>query len=125
MTPHVLLVDDEPMMLSALKRALRRAPWTVETAPHAEAALARVAHAPQVAVVVSDHRMPGRSGLALLAELRRSAPGIGRILLSGYVDDIEAAALVAAAPQAVLAKPWDPAELQASIGRVLAMSEAT
>lgn len=113
--PHVLLVDDEDRMLKALRRALRRLPIEVETAPDARRALDRLAKTPEIGLVVSDLKMPGMDGLALLGRVRHDHPEIGRILLSGWASEVSKAEARAAGLYAVLSKPWDDAELKAAI----------
>ena len=113
--PVVLLVDDEPRMLSALQRTLRREGWSIDTARDASEGLARLASAPSVSVLVSDHKMPGMSGIEFLAEAKSSYPGTARILLSGFTGEIPSEALARAGVTAILSKPWDNAELKASI----------
>ncbi|MEM9176222.1 MAG: response regulator [Myxococcota bacterium] len=120
--PVVLLVDDEPRMLSALKRTLRRAGLAIETASNATEALERITRtgsAPTVDLVISDHRMPGRTGVELLAAVREASPGTARILLSGWTSELDPAALRKAGCAAVLSKPWDNAELKAEIEAAL------
>jgi len=117
--PVVLLVDDEPRMLSALRRTLRRTGLALETASNAEEALARTAKGPPVDLVISDHKMPGRTGVELLQEIRRVSPATARILLSGWTSEIDPGALAAAGCAAVLGKPWDVAELKAEIRAAL------
>ncbi len=108
----VLLVDDEPRMLSALSRTLRREGHVLETAADASRALERLAASPPVALVISDHKMPGMTGVELLAEVARRWPGTARILLSGWVAEIPQTALARADVSALLSKPWDDAELK-------------
>jgi response regulator RpfG family c-di-GMP phosphodiesterase len=83
--PRVLCVDDEPSMLAALGRTLRTH-YDVVTAAGPEAALARLAAEPPFAVVVSDLRMPGTDGAALLARVKALAPDTVRVLLTGEGD---------------------------------------
>lgn len=64
--PPVLIVDDEPHVLSALRRQLR-SQFSVETASGGREALARIAEAQPFAVVLSDDQMPEMNGAALLA----------------------------------------------------------
>lgn len=115
----MLLVDDEPRMLSALQRTLRREGWAIETANNASEGLARLSTAPQVSVLVSDHKMPGLSGVEFLAEAKARFPRTARILLSGWTGEIPSADLARAAVSAIHAKPWDDAELKASIHRAI------
>src|SRR5204862_382793 len=72
---HVLLVDDDPALLQALPEALRlrMSDVTVETADSAPAALDRIA-ARDYDAIVTDIKMPGMDGLALLAEIRGRRP---------------------------------------------------
>ena len=117
--PVVLLVDDEPRMRSALKRTLRREGFAIETASNASEALDRMADGPPVDLVISDYKMPGQNGIELLTAIRRDSPGTARILLSGWTSEIDPTALRAAGCAAVLAKPWDDAELKAEIHAAL------
>ena len=116
--PTLLLVDDEARILSALQRALRREGYTIATAENAEAALL-VLDSQAVDLIVSDYKMPGRSGTELLALVRRRWPDIRRILLSGWSREIPKAELAAAAPHGVYAKPWDDGELKAAIASAI------
>ncbi|MDE1948453.1 MAG: response regulator [Burkholderiales bacterium] len=107
----VLCVDDEANILSALKRVLRGAGYSVVTAGDAAQALERLAEMP-VDVIVSDMRMPGMDGAALLEQVHRRWPGIARLLLTGHA---EMSATVAAINRGrifrYLQKPWDEHEL--------------
>lgn len=82
MAHKVLFVDDEPHVLAALRRALRKEPYQVRCASSAAEALALMAQI-AVDVVVSDEQMPGMSGSELLAEVRRRYPDTVRMMLSG------------------------------------------
>jgi len=81
----ILLVDDDVAGLSAMRRALRREYYRVLTAEDAASAL-DVLDDERVDVVLSDHVMPGMSGLELLRHVRRRQPDVVRVLLSGRVD---------------------------------------
>ena len=87
--PHVLCVDDEPQVLESLKLNLRRL-YTVSTAASGAEALALLDQARDVAVIVSDMRMPSMNGAAFLAQARHKAPDAVRLLLTGQ-SDIESA----------------------------------
>lgn len=91
--PHVLCVDDEPHVLESLKLNLRR-PYTVSTATSGAEALALLDQARDVAVIVSDMRMPSMNGAAFLAQARRKAPDAVRMLLTGQSDIDSAIAAV-------------------------------
>jgi DNA-binding NtrC family response regulator len=82
---RVLIVDDDPALLQALPQALRlrMAEVTVETADSAAAALDRIA-ARDYDAIVTDIKMPGMDGLALLAEIRRRQPDTPILIITGH-----------------------------------------
>jgi len=88
--PTILLVDDEPEVTAALKRAFRRQPWRVLEAHSGKAALDLLEWEP-VDVIVSDEQMPGMSGVDFLAQVRRLHPQTIRMVLSGH-SSVESAA---------------------------------
>jgi DNA-binding NtrC family response regulator len=83
---RILFVDDEPFVLSALSRLLRR-DYDVVTAPGGGEGLAAIRQGPPFAAVVSDLRMPEMDGMTFLEEVRQLAPDTARILLSGLSDE--------------------------------------
>jgi response regulator RpfG family c-di-GMP phosphodiesterase len=87
--PRILIVDDEALVLEALRRQLRmRFDVGVSTEP--KEAMELVVSKGPYAVVVSDLRMPGMDGVALLHRIRKLSPDTVRVLLTGYAD-VEAA----------------------------------
>ena len=83
--PVVLCVDDEPQILAGLSVSLRRR-YEILPATSGAEALAVLAARPDVAVVVSDMRMPVMDGAAFLAKAKDVAPDAVRMLLTGYTD---------------------------------------
>jgi DNA-binding NtrC family response regulator len=81
----VLVVDDDPALLEALPEALRlrMAGVSVETAKSAAEALDRIA-ARDYDAIVTDIKMPGMDGLALLAEIRRRRPDTPTLIITGH-----------------------------------------
>jgi DNA-binding NtrC family response regulator len=118
----VLLVDDDPHVLSALRRGLRREHVTIQTARNAREALDRLAEG-AIALVISDQRMPGMSGTALLTRIRAGWPSTRRILLSGWTDEIPPTELKAADLYELLPKPWDDTKLRRAIRGAVGLSE--
>ena len=120
----LLLVDDEPSILSALKRLFRREGYTVLTAESGMAGLELMASHP-VDVVISDGRMPGMTGADFLGRARQLHPDTLRIVLSGYTD-------LNAVTNAVnrgelfrfLLKPWNDIELLDTVREAFRYSEA-
>ncbi|RDE49033.1 MAG: EAL domain-containing protein [Candidatus Accumulibacter meliphilus] len=113
--PTVLLVDDEPSILSALKRLLRREGYRVLVAGSAEAAFAVLARE-SVAVILSDQRMPVMTGTELLARVKTLYPQTVRMVLSGY-SEISAVtdAINKGSIHKYLSKPWDDEHLKSEI----------
>lgn len=118
-TQRVLLVDDEENILMALRRLLRREPYTLLTARSGDEALEIMRQEP-VQLVVTDHRMPGMTGTALLREVQRCWPDTVRVVLSGYS---EVASIIAAVNDGAiykfLTKPWNDDELKLNVRRAL------
>ncbi len=116
----VLLVDDEPNLTAAMKRALRDQPWKVICAGGASEALEILDREP-VDVVVSDERMPGISGCELLARVRTRHPDTIRMVLSGQASlDSAIKAINEGEVYRYFLKPCNPAELATTIRQALA-----
>lgn len=113
--PAVLCVDDEPNILAALKRTLRSDGYRVLTAGSGREALEIMLVEP-IDIVLSDMRMPGMDGAELLEEVHARSPGSIRILLTGHTDTSAAvAAINRGRIFRYLTKPWDDAELRATV----------
>ncbi len=111
----LLLVDDEPSVLTALKRVLRRQSYRVLTAASGEEALELLANH-EVAVILTDQRMSGMSGIELLARVRTMHPRIIRMILSGYTGvDSLTEAINRGEIFKFLTKPWEEGDLMAAI----------
>ncbi|MBC7860245.1 MAG: EAL domain-containing protein [Burkholderiaceae bacterium] len=111
----LLLVDDEPNIVSALKRLLRRDDCLIFTADSALAGLA-VLERQEVDVVISDQRMPGMTGIEFLRIAKERFPNTIRIVLSGYTELTSVIAAVnEGAVYQFLTKPWDDEQLRAHI----------
>jgi DNA-binding NtrC family response regulator len=111
---RLLILDVEPRILSALRRSLRREPYEVFTAETAAEALRILASEP-IDLVLSDHKMPGASGLQFLAEVRARRPQAARLLITGWPELIPAADIRALGLLAVIAKPWEDAALKETL----------
>ncbi len=85
MAEKILLVDDDPAVLSGYQRLLHSA-FETDTALGAAAALSALESKGPFAVVVSDYQMPEMNGIQLLARIKTSAPDTIRILLTGNAD---------------------------------------
>jgi signal transduction histidine kinase len=119
----ILVVDDEPASLRALQRTLGRH-YRVLAANGAAAGLATLAAEP-VSLIVTDQRMPGLTGVEMLARSRTSHPDVVRIVLTGYADvDALVDAINSGAVFYYLTKPWEPRDLLLAVRRGLDSLEA-
>ena len=111
----VLFVDDEPNILSALKRLFRPTGLRVLTAPSGQAGLELLA-SESVDVVVSDMRMPQMDGAAFLKAVRERHPRIERILLTGFADmESTVSAVNDGGISRYLNKPWQDQEILGTV----------
>ena len=117
---RVLIVDDDPALLQALPAALRlRMPGvTVETADSAATALTRIAAGNHDAIV-TDIKMPGMDGLALLAQIHARQPDTPILLITGHGEyDLAVRALRGGAYD-FIEKPIDRDHVVAAIHRAI------
>ena len=118
--PVILAVDDEPAVLAAVARDLRRGfgeRYRIMRAGSGAEALDLLAQilkrGEQVALLVADQRMPGMAGTDYLVKARRLVPEAKRVLLTAYADTEAAiAAINDVSLDYYLLKPWDPPEEQ-------------
>ena len=115
----ILLVDDEPKVTDALRRALRREPYVFLTATSGAEAQ-QLLERQHVDVVVSDEQMPGMSGSEFLSRVRRQFPHTIRIILSGQAN-LESAvrAINDGEVYRYFLKPCIPAELILTVRQAL------
>lgn len=110
-----LLVDDEPNILSALRRLLRANGYQVQTAAGGADALALLEQSP-VDLIISDMRMPEMNGAEFLHRSRSLVPEAVRILLTGYAD---IGSTIAAVNDGeifrYISKPWNEETLLATL----------
>lgn len=116
--PVVLCVDDDPAVLSSLRRLFRAEPYDVLTTACPSQALASLRRQP-VSVVISDERMPEKSGTELLAELRERWPGIGLVILTAYPDHELTVRGLEAGIDLLLTKPWEGETLRSAVRRLV------
>ncbi len=118
--PAILAVDDEPAVLAAVARDLRRGfgeRYRILRATSGAEALDALTElrrrGDQVAMLIADQRMPGMPGTEYLVHARTITPDAKRVLLTAYADTEAAiAAINEVALDYYLLKPWDPPEEQ-------------
>jgi thioredoxin reductase (NADPH) len=116
--PVILTVDDEPQVLNAIERDLRRhyrGDYRIMKAGSGADALESVRQLKQrntpVALFLADQRMPNMSGTEFLGEARRLYPDARKVLLTAYADTNAAIASInEIGLDHYLMKPWDPPE---------------
>ncbi len=123
MTKHILMVDDEPdvqeLFRQNFRREIREGVYSFEFALSGEAALEMLEEQlpPRAGMVLSDINMPGMSGIELLAQIRKTWPGVGVFMITAYGDiptETRARKLGAAC---FLTKPLDFAVLKNDLSR--------
>lgn len=119
----ILFVDDDDGVLEGLRNRLRRRrnEWHMSFARSGEAALELLA-AQGFDVLVTDARMPGMDGAALLQQVRQRHPNIIRVVLSGHAE-VEAALRTVPVAHQFIAKPCEPGVLENVIERACALQE--
>ncbi len=116
--PHVLLIDDDASILSAVRRLLVRSGHDVTEAPNGAEGL-RLWREQGAGLVLTDLQMPGMNGLEVILQLRAYAPTLPVIAMSGGersrdLDLLGTAGLLGAV--GLLTKPFTADELAAAVG---------
>ena len=121
---RVLFIDDEPNVLSGLRRMLRgkRGEWDMVFANSGPAGLAMLDEQP-ADVLVCDMRMPGMDGVQVLAEVRERFPSTARIILTGQTDR-ESVIAALGLTQRFLLKPCRSEDLVAAVEQVMEVRQA-
>jgi two-component system nitrogen regulation response regulator GlnG len=122
--PHVLIVDDDPALLQALPEALRLRMQgvTVDTADSAAAALDRIA-ARDYHAIVTDIKMPGMDGFALLAEIRARRPDTPTLMITGHGEHALAIGALRGGAYDFIQKPIDREYFVTSLRKAIQMGE--
>ncbi len=110
----ILIVDDHVNLAENMAEILQSAGYAAVIADSADTALAMVADG-GICAVVTDFRLPGRSGAELIAELRRRGSNIPAVVMSAYTDDQTIASAHGAGAIEVLAKPVSIAKLMSVV----------
>lgn len=116
--PRLLLVDDEERILASLCRSLRREGYELVTARTPREAL-RILDEQDFDAVLTDYKMPGLTGVELLARVARLQPSAARLLITGWSQAVSAEEIDAIQIDAVIPKPWEDAELKGALRKAL------
>lgn len=113
--PTLLFVDDEPSILSALRRLFRPHGYRIFVAESGAAGLA-ILEQEAIDLVISDMRMPEMDGASFLKQVRARWPKVMRILLTGYADiNSTVSAINEGEIYRYIAKPWDDNEILSTV----------
>lgn len=111
----VLFVDDERNILNAFMRVFRMEGYNILTAGSGPEGL-ELAKGNRVALVVSDHRMPGMEGVEFLSKVKAVSPDTVRFMLTGYADlKAVMGAINKGEVYRYITKPWNDDELKAAV----------
>jgi two-component system NtrC family sensor kinase len=115
----ILIVDDEPNVLKALRRLFIDTDYRILTAESGARGL-EICREEDVHVVISDYRMPEMNGVEFLSRVREESPDTIRMILSGFAD---ATAVVDAINDGqvykFLAKPWNDQDILSTVKRAI------
>jgi len=112
---QILLVDDEPNVLSALKRVFRQENYTIFTANNGEEALKILAEG-KCQLMISDFKMPVMNGGELMRRAKAECPEMIRILLTGHADaEAVMTAIKEGAVYKFILKPWNDDDLRVTV----------
>ena len=112
--PHILVVDDELSMREFLKILLEKEGYSVSLAPEAATALKTI-ESKTVDLVVTDIRMPGMSGLDLLAELKQRLPDLPVIMITAFASPDDAVLAMKNGAFDYITKPFNVDEIKGII----------
>lgn len=111
----LLIVDDEPHVIAALKRLFIDDPYDVCTAASADEGM-KLVKTRRVSVIISDQQMPGTSGVQFLSTVKSEKPEIIRIILTGHADLNSAMqAINSGEIYKYILKPWNDTELRLTV----------
>lgn len=121
---NILIVDDEIGNLSALERTFRR-DYNIFSATNGEDALS-IIEQNDIALIVTDHYMPGMTGVEFLEKARQKHPNTIRIILTAYTDEkVLMDAVSKGNIYSFITKPWDPGEVKSIVKRGIKAYEVT
>jgi len=116
---HILLVEDQAMVLDVVRRMLHRRGHRVTAHPSAEAALAWLDGGGEpIDLIITDVLMPGIDGVEMVRRIHAARPNLPALFMSAYSTHVFDDAL----PGPLLSKPFDQGGLDEALARVLAMA---
>ncbi|MFT4028075.1 MAG: response regulator, partial [Novosphingobium sp.] len=121
---RILLVEDEDTVRLVAERALARAGYTITTAADGEEGLEQVAKGGRFDLVVSDVVMPNMDGPAMARAIRKLAPGLPILFMSGYAED-HLRREIDVENMHFIPKPFSVQQISEKVGAVLGAAKAS
>jgi two-component system response regulator AtoC len=121
----ILVVDDEFTIRSVVARALARQGYRVAMAANGREAVAMVEADQRYALVLLDVDMPEMTGLQALPLIRRAAPGVPVVYLSGHLNDDSAMGVMRSGADAVILKPFELNRMLQAVERIIERNRLT
>jgi DNA-binding response OmpR family regulator len=115
---NILIADDDKTCRDSIQKVLQREGHTVQSAENVDRALETIGTG-HFDLVVCDYRMPGKTGIDLLIELRRQNSKVPVLMISAFADALVEAAVKRLGALDVLKKPIRRQELVARTARVI------
>ena len=115
---HILVVDDDAVIREGLRRVLGQEGYQVETQPNGRLALDRLQDA-AFALLITDLKMPGMSGLEVLQAVKVLQPEMPVILITGYAAIDNAVEVMKSGAADYLAKPFTNEEIVSKVKKAL------
>ena len=119
--PKILVVDDEPDMIWAIKNVLLAEGYSVDSVNSGEEALNKINNSP-LDLVLLDFRLPGMDGIQILEKIKQIKPALPVIMLTGYGGIEEAVQAIKLGASHYIPKPFDNNQLIESVNKALQMN---
>jgi DNA-binding NtrC family response regulator len=124
MTGNILIIDNEKRMCGVLKAALDMDKHFVETAYDGDEGLKKF-HKGEFDIVITDLKMPGKDGIAVLDEVKKSAPETEVILMTAYATAQTAIEAMRKGAYDYLIKPFEMVEMKLKVKQILQTKNLT
>lgn len=121
-TANILIVEDDDAMRQSCAKLFRLEGYGVAEAPSAADALTQITQKGDIDIVLTDLKMPGMDGLALLKEIKSTNPQIEIVLMTGYGSIKNAIEAMKHGAADYITKPFDTNELSMTIGKIVQLS---
>ena len=120
--PNILVVEDDAAMRESCAKLFRLEGYAVMEASSGTEALDQIKERNDIDIVLTDLKIPGMDGVALLKEIKLLDRGIEVVLMTGYSSVKSAVEAIKHGAADYITKPFDTNELLTTIGRIIQMA---